>query len=569
VTTTAAPTPRVAALPANGSIERVLAAGHIATGRPVVVLIGGAAKLDESPAELAAMIRDGVVATAQAEGATVVDGGTDSGVMALAGKARAELGATVPLVGVAPIAKVGVDGIAAANGSTALEPNHSFVLLAPGDEWGSEAPWLVNTARIIGGNRPVVAVLVDGGPLALQEAMACAAQGWPLITLAGSGRTADVLAAYASGSQDATLSAARRGAIHVVDLGDGPTALADTLRPLLRRRKPARARPHRTDSPARIDYPALYVAAADASSRGQRHFKRMTGTELGVSLVALSLGLVLSIAVATGTVPTTIRQGMDAVMVAAVALLFLLALLIKFLNRSSSYDDDWFNGRAIAETVKTLSWRYMMRVPPLDGPDADDQFRAELASLVDASAGLRQAVDSLPSRPQQISQSMRTVRERELTDRRDFYVHRRLLEQARWYRRRSAEHHRRATRWFWAAIVFQVLAVVFALMAVAAVVAGQSPDFEAPFLRAMSLLASLAIAVTAWTQLGHDDELSRAYAVSLQELLLIAGAAERATTDGAFAAVVRDGEEAIGRENRGWVAKRAERFKAPDLGAAD
>ena len=77
------------------------------------------------------------------------------------------------------------------------------------------------------------------------------------------------------------------------------------------------------------------------------------------------------------------------------------------------------------------------------------------------------------------------------------------------------------------------------------------------------------LAVTAWTQLGHDDELSRAYAVALQELLLIAGAAERATTDGALAAVVRDGEEAIGRENRVWVAKRAERFKAPDLGAAD
>ena len=218
------------------------------------------------------------------------------------------------------------------------------------------------------------------------------------------------------------------------------------------------------------------------------------------------------------------------------ALLFLLALLIKFLNRSSSYDDDWFNGRAIAETVKTLSWRYMMRVPPLDGPDADDQFSAELATLVDASAGLRQAVDSLPSRPQQISEAMRTVRERELDGRRDFYVHRRLLEQARWYRRRSAEHHRRATRWFWTAIVCQVLAVVFALMAVGAVVAGQTADFEAPFVRAMSLLASFAIAVTAWTQLGHDDELSRAYAVSLQELLLIAGAAERAKTDVAFAA---------------------------------
>ena len=79
MTTTAPPTPPATALPANGSMERVLADAGVATGRPVVVLIGGAAKLDESAGDLGAMIRDGVIATAQAEGATVVDGGTDFG----------------------------------------------------------------------------------------------------------------------------------------------------------------------------------------------------------------------------------------------------------------------------------------------------------------------------------------------------------------------------------------------------------------------------------------------------------------------------------------------------------
>ena len=75
-------------------MERVATEAGLAIGRPVVVLIGGAAKLDDTVADLRALIRDGVIATAQAEGATVVDGGTDSGVMAHGRPGPAELGAT-------------------------------------------------------------------------------------------------------------------------------------------------------------------------------------------------------------------------------------------------------------------------------------------------------------------------------------------------------------------------------------------------------------------------------------------------------------------------------------------
>jgi hypothetical protein len=138
VTTTVPPQQRQILLSKGRSLERVLADAGLSSGRKVVVLIGGAAKLDESAGDLRAAIRDGVIAAAQAEGATVIDGGTDSGVMALAGLAHHELEATVPLVGVAPIGRVTVPGIEAARGSTRLEPNHTHELLAPGDEWGSK-----------------------------------------------------------------------------------------------------------------------------------------------------------------------------------------------------------------------------------------------------------------------------------------------------------------------------------------------------------------------------------------------------------------------------------------------
>ncbi len=306
-------------------MERVVTSAGLAIGRPVVVLIGGAAKLDDTVADLRALIRDGVIATAQAEGATVVDGGTDSGVMAIAGQARAELGATLPLVGVAPIAKVAVPGSSAGKGTTNVEPNHTHVLLAPGDEWGSESPWLISAARVLGGTRPVVVVLIDGGPLALQEAMAAAAQGWPLLTIAGTGRTADVLASYSAGFDgSASGSGRQRGAIYVLDADEGPAALADMLGGLLRGKKPAVRQRESPTEPEKIEYPALYAAAADAARRGQRSYKRLSAAELGLTLLALIISFLASVTIVLAALTTGLREALDGGVVIVAALFFLL-----------------------------------------------------------------------------------------------------------------------------------------------------------------------------------------------------------------------------------------------------
>jgi hypothetical protein len=80
-----------------------LAALGLASSRPVMVLVGGAAGLSLA-GEAASPLRElfhALAEVAGAAGATVVDGGTDAGVMAFIGQARAEIGATFPLLGVA------------------------------------------------------------------------------------------------------------------------------------------------------------------------------------------------------------------------------------------------------------------------------------------------------------------------------------------------------------------------------------------------------------------------------------------------------------------------------------
>jgi hypothetical protein len=208
----------------------------------------------------------------------------------------------------------------------------------------------------------------------------------------------------------------------------------------------------------------------------------------------------------------------------------------------------------------------MMRVSPYQADDADDQFAAELGGLMRRASDIRQAVDRVGPRPQAISASMRAVRAMDLAGRRELYARRRLLEQATWYANRSVRHQRWAGRWFWLSIIFQLLAATSAFLAVhLAAHSSGTPNLSDLFLRAMSACAAVAIAIAAWTQLNRDEELDRAYGLAFQELTLIAGAAERATSEAGLETVVRDGEEAISRENRAWMAKRAERYESPDF----
>ncbi len=69
---------------------------------PTLVLVGGAGGLGDAELDrLRPLFVEVLAPLAETLGASVVDGGTDSGVMRLMGQARAETDVTFPLIGVA------------------------------------------------------------------------------------------------------------------------------------------------------------------------------------------------------------------------------------------------------------------------------------------------------------------------------------------------------------------------------------------------------------------------------------------------------------------------------------
>lgn len=157
-----------------------------------VILVGGADLTEpERLAELRALF-DTLAAYFERTCTTVVDGGTDSGVMRLMAEARSKIGGEFRLIGVAP---AGAFERPTRDGAPIkLARDHSMVVLVPGSDFGDETEWLFAAGdHLAGGSAPTI--VVNGGKLTLEEASLRLEQGHPVIVVEGSGRAADELAA--------------------------------------------------------------------------------------------------------------------------------------------------------------------------------------------------------------------------------------------------------------------------------------------------------------------------------------------------------------------------------------
>jgi hypothetical protein len=305
-----------------------------------------------------------------------------------------------------------------------------------------------------------------------------------------------------------------------------------------------------SDSPTKaVDYPALYYAADASSSGGQRRYKRLVRIELTALVVGAAIAALPTLP-ELGAVFGPITSAVPGLTAAS----FLLALGTRLANRQAAYDSDWFDGRAVAETVKSQAWLYMMRVTPYDVVEADRMFANALTAVLHARPRLRRALDHGRSHPTQISGQMRAARIASLESRLDLYSRERLTQQADWYRTQAIANEHAATNWFRGTLAAEIAAAGMAVIAIFV------PDAFAGSI--MGFFAAVAAAFTASAQLGRHDELSKSYALACQELLVISSLTEGTADEARLSALVRDGEAAISREHTMWVMKRSEPMHA-------
>jgi hypothetical protein len=212
---------RIPATQVAGRDDLAAAATRLGLERsPVVVLVGGAAHMAASDSQrVRTALADAVIPVVDRARATVVDGGIRAGVMGLIGDLRAERNATFPLVGVV---------VAQLADEAELDGRHTHFVLVPGATWGDESELLSAFATAAGGSRAVT-VLANGGAIAWDDAAHSVTEGRPVVVLAGSGRTADELAAAETPRARALHESGLVRVVAVADADAIATAVAGAL----------------------------------------------------------------------------------------------------------------------------------------------------------------------------------------------------------------------------------------------------------------------------------------------------------------------------------------------------
>lgn len=232
------------------------------------------------------------------------------------------------------------------------------------------------------------------------------------------------------------------------------------------------------------------------------------------------------------------------------ASLFLITLGILIFIRIRKPEDTWYNGRAVAESVKTRAWRWMMKAEPYESNESIEivskQFIGDLKAILDQNKSLSHSLQSTRAVEDPISQSMRMVRDLPLVDRLALYVNQRVQNQVEWYWTKSKFNKYKAHQWFWVSVSLHSTAIAMLLYRITA------PALSLP----VEVIATAAGATLTWLQARKHNELNSAYALAAHEIILIKGESMAVNTEEQLSEYVVNSESAFSREHTQWVARK-------------
>ncbi|AMD01786.1 DUF4231 domain-containing protein [Halomonas chromatireducens] len=284
------------------------------------------------------------------------------------------------------------------------------------------------------------------------------------------------------------------------------------------------------------DYPALYRSADRSSSTEQHEYLSLLRTEYGLLIFAAILSMGFS------------EHSLYHVLY---ALVFVLAAAVLLFRAVRKPEQDWYRCRALAESIKTSTWRYMMRAEPfVDAPTVQvprAEFRNFLAEILRANRHIGSGIADELAAEHQITPRMEEIRSLDLEARKKMYKEQRIDNQRKWYAKKSSDNREASKIWVVATILVYIAATVTVLLKIA------KPEW---ILLPTEPLIVLAASFIGWIQIKKFNELASAYALTAHEIGILQPRLDEINDEVSFSDFVNEAELAFSREHTQWVARQ-------------
>ncbi len=286
--------------------------------------------------------------------------------------------------------------------------------------------------------------------------------------------------------------------------------------------------------PVEVKYPSLFTSSDNYSIKAQNNFKNLNKWTLVALVVA--------------TVFSSITQENWAIWTSTA--LILVSAILSTLMLVLKFEKGWYEGRAVAESIKTLCWKFITGARPfpidLNETKAQNLLIENFKKVIGHRKDFFTLIGSDFAENEQLPVELLNIRKLSKEERIGIYKTQRLEKQKKWYTDKTSENKKWTKISFAIIIVAQVLALISLILKV---------KFEFEFSIA-PILVTISTAFIAWLQLRRYQELSQSYLITATELSLIKSKINQVESESDFSEFVDDSETAISREHTLWLARR-------------
>ena len=275
-------------------------------------------------------------------------------------------------------------------------------------------------------------------------------------------------------------------------------------------------------------YPSVFYKADSCA----RHYESLNYSFLAIQLVS-------SVAISVVTLISSYGVPIDWLN-SFFLILFLGATLLSFYGR---FINKWYLYRALAESTKTITWRFVMCAPPFEATDKDarqvylsrinamlDEYKSSLSSFNWSSD------DSF------ITDEMDQIRRMSQTEKKKMYMNDRVEEQLKWYS--SKAKYNKVGRNVVTGLVVLCIAVSF-------IVLYANVPQESNFICVATMIC---VSCLSWMDAKRYKELYSSYSWTIKDLNLLKEEYKSNCDD--VALCVADAENAFSREHSSWLSRK-------------
>jgi len=282
------------------------------------------------------------------------------------------------------------------------------------------------------------------------------------------------------------------------------------------------------------DYPALYQAADKVSNDIQATYMNLMRWNIFLLITAAIFSFI-------GITST--------IMAIFAAIIFIITIIINVVLMTKNYHDIWYKARSIAESIKTVSWRFMMKAEPfsLTEQENNEKFRNIINKILQGTSNITEKFDAKYHSMPLITTNMNKVIKSTIEDKILIYLTYRIQEQRNWYAKKTKYNQFWYKFWFFIMIILQIAAITIVLSRIA------YPEIK---YLSPEILSVMITGILTWIQLKKYRELSASYSFTAHEIGIIESKIATVSSSSELSRFVQDAENAFSREHTQWVARK-------------